>query len=77
MMDNGQYINQNQLVKIVIDLLLIIDVYKRQTMMTAIVSPIARPIPSTIPATTPDFAAGRTTAKILLSCVAPSASAPS
>ena len=34
-------------------------------------------IPSTIPASTPDFAAGITTVKILLSWVAPRASAPS
>ena len=42
------------------------------TMITAIVSPIARPMPSTIPAITPDFAAGITIRKILLSWVAPS-----
>lgn len=44
--------------------------------MTAIVSPSARPTPSTTAANTPDFAAGTTTVKTLLSCVAPSASAP-
>ena len=47
------------------------------TIMTAIVSPSARPTPSTTAANTPDFAAGTTTVKTLLSCVAPSASAPS
>ena len=47
------------------------------TMMTAIVSPIARPTPSTIPARMPLFAAGTTAVYTLRSCVAPSASAPS
>ena len=47
------------------------------TITTAIVSPMALPIPRIIPDITPDFAAGITVLKILLSFVAPRASAPS
>ena len=47
------------------------------TIITAIVSPIARPIPRTTAARIPDFAAGSITIKMLLSFVAPSAREPS
>jgi hypothetical protein len=47
------------------------------TMITAMVSPIARPIPRMIDAKIPDFAAGTTIDIVALSCEAPSATAPS
>ena len=46
------------------------------TIITAIVSPIARPAPRITDATTEDFAAGATTLNTASECVAPSALAP-
>ncbi len=47
------------------------------TIITVMVSPIARPIPSIIAVSTPERAAGNVTRQMVCQCVAPSASAPS
>ena len=47
------------------------------TIITAIVSPMARPMPSMTAMTMPERAAGSTTRQIVCHCVAPMASAPS
>ena len=51
--------------------------YQKSTMITAMVSPMARPTPKMIAAIMPDLAAGTTVKNTLRTWPAPSASAPS